>query len=67
MLVKQHKRYLYTAANFSSYKCSIISFCPEPLLPPDGNLCLLQHHKVFQEMMQQTQNYNVFLEKTANS
>lgn len=51
ILVKQHRHYLYTAVNFSLYNCSIISFCPEPFLPPDSNLYLLQHYEVFEEMM----------------
>lgn len=51
ILVKQHRHYLHTAVNYSSYNCSVISHCPEPFLPPDGNSYLLQHCKVFEEMM----------------
>lgn len=51
ILVKQHRHYLHTAVNYSSYNCCIISFCPEPFLPPDGNSYLLQHYKVFEEIM----------------
>lgn len=51
ILVKQHTYYFHTAVNYSSYNCSIISSCPEPFLPPDGNSYLLQHYKMFEEMM----------------